>query len=229
MDFGGSILNSILWGNTESQFRGGASVTFSCVQDIAAGNGNISDDPMLPACDPAIPENLKIPCSSPCVDAGNPDPQYDDASFPPLCVPCGTTRNDMGAHGGLGGCGFAPSLTSPVRSGTITVGDALRFSAEGPTGQYMWDFGDGRTSLLRSPGLVAFHAEGEFEVVLVVGDPLGDHYQDRRAAELQPRPEDSLVDARAPENVQDNRFFRTARRLRCNAPHRPRCRRSIYR
>ncbi len=107
---GGSIVNSILWGNTRYgtpyQHNGVASVTYSCVEGIAAGDGNISGDPMLPACDPAAPENLRIPCVSPCVDAGNPDPQYDDASSPPLCVPCGTTRNDMGAHGGLGGCGF---------------------------------------------------------------------------------------------------------------------------
>lgn len=50
----------------------------------------------------------------------------------------------------------------------------------------MWDFGDGRTSSLRSPGLVAFHAEGEFEVVLVVGDPFGEHYQDTRTITVVP-------------------------------------------
>ena len=131
--FGGKIVNSILWGNSSYQFGGGASATFSCVEGIAAGNGNIPDDPMLPACDPAAPESLRIPCVSPCADAGNPDPQYDDDSFPPLCVSCGTTRNDMGAHGGPGGCGFDiigfhVEITSPPSSSEFLVGEPISFA-----------------------------------------------------------------------------------------------------
>ncbi|MBE0544528.1 MAG: immunoglobulin domain-containing protein [Verrucomicrobia bacterium] len=107
----GSIVNSILWGNSSYQFGGGATVNFSCVQGIVAANGNIAADPLLPPYDPATPENVRIPCGSPCVDAGNPAPEYQDAAGP-LCVTCGTARNDMGANGGPGACmiGTAPEV-----------------------------------------------------------------------------------------------------------------------
>ena len=39
--------------------------------------------------------------NSPCIDAGNPDPQHNDVCLPPSL---GTVRNDMGAHGGPSAC-----------------------------------------------------------------------------------------------------------------------------
>lgn len=103
----GSIVNSIVWGNSSYQLGGGATATFSCVEGIATSDGNISSAPMLPPYDPAVPEETRIPCYSPCVDAGNPAPEYRDASNA-MCDACGTTRNDMGVHGGPGRCSASP-------------------------------------------------------------------------------------------------------------------------
>ncbi|GAB4314069.1 MAG: hypothetical protein Kow0059_05630 [Candidatus Sumerlaeia bacterium] len=53
---------------------------------------------------------MQLGPGSPCIDAGNPASQWDDASRPP---PRGTARNDMGAFGG------------PLN----TPGDAVRLQA----------------------------------------------------------------------------------------------------
>ena len=42
-----------------------------------------------------------MPIVSPCIDKGNPDPQYNDVCLPPSL---GAARNDMGAYGGPGAC-----------------------------------------------------------------------------------------------------------------------------
>jgi RHS repeat-associated protein len=72
-------------------------------------------------------------------------------------------------------------IVSPVRSGEIVAGDSLRF-AGGATGQpelgpyeYLWDFGDGRTSTRKDPGLVSFTTPGERTVSLDVVNNLGQH------------------------------------------------------
>ncbi len=57
-------------------------------------------------------------------------------------------------------------MLSPLRSGHLVEGDRLRFAADGALGDYLWDFGDGRASFLKAPGLVAFPQAGEFEVSL---------------------------------------------------------------
>ena len=93
---GGSvkIINTILWGNRDDLY----SKRFSPASrpdhsDIGDGdfrgmNGNISTDPLF-----IDPENgnFRLKLDSPCIDAGNSGPVYDD--------PDGS-RNDMGAYGG---------------------------------------------------------------------------------------------------------------------------------
>jgi hypothetical protein len=54
------------------------------------GDGNISADPKLS-------NSYSLLSGSPCIDAGNPDAQYNDAALPPGL---GAVRNDMGAYGG---------------------------------------------------------------------------------------------------------------------------------
>jgi len=99
-----TILNSILFCNYNAcnnptggiQLDGFASnATYSCIQGGYAGNGNHAYHPNF--------ENettLRIASGSPCIDAGNPDPQYNDGARPPAL---GDPQNDMGAHGGPGG------------------------------------------------------------------------------------------------------------------------------
>ncbi|MCB1121116.1 MAG: right-handed parallel beta-helix repeat-containing protein, partial [Verrucomicrobiae bacterium] len=62
-------------------------------------------------------------------------------------------------------------ILSPTRSGSIVAGDTLRFLGsplDSPLAGYSWNFGDGRTSNTRNPGLVTFSATGNFQVQYAV-------------------------------------------------------------
>lgn len=75
---------------------------------------------------------------------------------------------------------LAPTIESPVRSGAILAGDALRFSgawrvpALYGAPQFRWQFGDGRESALQEPGLVTFPNPGVNPVKFDVIDGQGD-------------------------------------------------------
>lgn len=98
--------NNIVWGNTQSSgnqiYLAGsatADITYSDIEDGFTGEGNISEDPMFTS-------NIYLPAeNSLCVDAGNPDPSFNDPEDPgnpgfALYPSLGTIRNDMGAYGG---------------------------------------------------------------------------------------------------------------------------------
>ena len=58
----------------------------------------------------------------------------------------------------------ASGILAPMHSGAILQGDALRFigaASIDPSNSYLWDFGDGRTARVQSPGLLSFHQAGE--------------------------------------------------------------------
>jgi len=81
------IHNTIIWGN--SIYAGGGSspvVTWSDIQGGWSGTGNIATDPMF--IDPAY-WDFRLLWESPCIDAGDPDPQYLDPD---------STRADMGIY-----------------------------------------------------------------------------------------------------------------------------------
>ncbi len=87
------IMNSVVWGNGEpvsgsSRMR----VSYCDIDDtlLAGTSGNISADPLFVNADEA---DYQLADGSPCIDAGNPDPAYND--------PDGS-RCDMGAFGGAG-------------------------------------------------------------------------------------------------------------------------------
>ncbi len=101
-----TVINSILFFNNDDgeQIRvsgGTISVSYSDVQNEYEGTGNINNHPAFlgTTCD-----DLIIIAGSPCIDAGDPSTQYNDACLPPSL---GTTRNDMGAHGGPSACGWS--------------------------------------------------------------------------------------------------------------------------
>ncbi|MBL9168797.1 MAG: right-handed parallel beta-helix repeat-containing protein [Verrucomicrobiales bacterium] len=98
-----SIQNSILYFNNGSRQQVSANciVSFSDVQGSAPGQGNIDLNPI-------VNDQYEIVLGSPAVDAGNPDPRHNDICFPPSM---GTARNDMGAHGGPGGCSWSGECT----------------------------------------------------------------------------------------------------------------------
>lgn len=71
-------------------------VTWCDVQGGFEGEGNIDQDPGVDTDD-----YILMP-GSPCIDAGNPAAEYNDACLPPGL---GGVRNDMGAYGGPYNCG----------------------------------------------------------------------------------------------------------------------------
>ncbi|MCD4819670.1 MAG: hypothetical protein K8S23_13360 [Candidatus Cloacimonetes bacterium] len=98
-------LNNIIWGNTQNSGGqiygvGSSSFTFCDIEGGLAGMGNIDLNPQF------IDEELfLLDENSPCIDAGNPNMQYNDledennpgfAQFPSM----GTFINDMGVYGG---------------------------------------------------------------------------------------------------------------------------------
>jgi predicted outer membrane repeat protein len=103
------ITNCIFWSNlpeeimirpgNQPSYEGTVTISFSNIQgglpgvsalnpaDIFWLEGNSDDDPFFT-------EDFHLQINSPCIDAGNPDPEYND--------PDGS-RNDMGAYGGPNG------------------------------------------------------------------------------------------------------------------------------
>ena len=117
------IVNSIFWENILSEIAGTATVTYSDVQDGYTGEGNINYNPIFDTCGP-----LQIVVGSQCIDAGNPDSQYNDVCFPPSL---GTERNDMGAHGGPGACGWPDDCPCDLNyDGKCDMQDWLKFGEE---------------------------------------------------------------------------------------------------
>jgi hypothetical protein len=102
-----TIWNSILFFNTAEQIAGTAvSVSHSDVQGGFSGQGNIDANPILLStnCPQIVPP-------SPCIDAGDTTRAYYDVCFVNgnRQRSWGSTRNDMGAHGGPGACGWDSS------------------------------------------------------------------------------------------------------------------------
>ena len=87
-----------------SAFVDTITVCYSNTTDLWFGEGNISTNSLF-----TDPENndYTLQTGSPCIDAGNPDPIYNDPEDPdypgwPLWPSQGTLRNDMGCYGGQG-------------------------------------------------------------------------------------------------------------------------------
>lgn len=100
-----TAINSIIFFNNSNGtqlLRWGSdstNITYSNIQNGYAGTGNISTSPLL------NPDHT-LNAYSPCIDAGDPAPAYNDVVFyNATTAPWGsrgTVRNDMGAYGGPG-------------------------------------------------------------------------------------------------------------------------------
>ena len=101
------IMNSILWQNSAPNGSeifiesGTINVSYSDVDGGWTGTGNMNVNPKL------ISNYCLLNHNSLCIDAGNPDPTYNDPEIPQrpgyARLPSrGTIRNDMGAYGGPG-------------------------------------------------------------------------------------------------------------------------------
>ncbi len=164
------ISNCIVWDN-EYEDLDSCSATYSCIEDGDAGEGNISEDPLM-----RNPEegDYRLQPDSPCIDAGANVPGLPETDLD------GHRRTVDGNADGLavvdiGAFEFsAACIASPTQSGLILEGDTLRFAANTSMlagfsdVHYLWDFGDGRSSTLKDPGLVTFRTPGETFVMLTV-------------------------------------------------------------
>ncbi|MCP4708614.1 MAG: hypothetical protein GY869_08325, partial [Planctomycetes bacterium] len=111
-------------------------------------DGNIDQDPLF--VDPGN-DDYHLQPGSPCIDAGNPDPQYNDGCLPPGL---GTEMNDMGAYGGPGNCGWLPPgmITGTVDLvGTDDESGVMIFAQEIP-GPHVLTAMDGYYELTLPPG-----------------------------------------------------------------------------
>lgn len=102
------LINCILCDNSSTQMvvGGGTSpqVSYCDIQGGWPGEGNLDVDPEFLS---GPLSNYQLSAGSPCVDAGNPDSQYNDPEDPAnpgyaLWPAWGTVRNDLGAFGGQG-------------------------------------------------------------------------------------------------------------------------------
>ena len=92
-----TIKHCIVWNNLTATITD-SEVTYSDVEGGYPGIGNIDEDPLFVG-----GGDVRLTEGSPCIDTGNPDPAFNDACFPPSM---GTERNDIGAYGGPGACGW---------------------------------------------------------------------------------------------------------------------------
>jgi sugar lactone lactonase YvrE len=102
--------NNIIWGNTQSSgdqiflYDGAnAEITYTDIEGGYTGEGNIDLLPQF------ADTNFILVSTSPCIDAGNPNVQFDDPEDPEnpgqaLWPSQGQLRNDMGAYGGPHSC-----------------------------------------------------------------------------------------------------------------------------
>ncbi len=143
------VTNSIIYFNNSGlgQFGGNITFAYSDVQGgVQPGPGNISFAPGL------CPKQTLIQ-GSPCIDAGSPEPLFNDRCFDNsgLCTPYsrGTAANDMGAYGGPGACGWtgpcdgAPVITAPPKGLAACINSSAMFcvSAIGDEPHtYQWRF-----------------------------------------------------------------------------------------
>jgi len=125
--YSSSVMNCIVWANNLSgtQIETSAPATYSNVMYGYTGEGNISILPeFVPG--PLSSFHLDTPVS-PCIDAGNPSPEFYDPEDTPgiaLWPALGTVTNDMGAYGGPGAAFWTEGYTSTASSSSAPVSNS---------------------------------------------------------------------------------------------------------
>jgi predicted outer membrane repeat protein len=114
-----NLVNCILWNNSPEIYiyiSGSVTATYSDIEGGWPGTGNIDADPMFES---GPLGDYHLSSNSPCIDTGNPSPQYNDPEDPlnpgyALWPALGTVRNDMGVYGGPGISGWVGIEEQPA-------------------------------------------------------------------------------------------------------------------
>ena len=96
-----SLINCILWNpeNESREITGQADVAYSCIEGGWTGMDNIDTDPHFVQPWNGETADYHLLPDSPCIDAGNPNPDFNDGCIPPGLD---AKHSDMGAYGGPG-------------------------------------------------------------------------------------------------------------------------------
>jgi len=141
-----SVAYNDIYGNSRDQYSGdfppeyGATITTNANGDSCDTYFNISQDPLFIGID-----DFNIQAGSPCIDAGNPAPEYYDLDG---------TIADIGAFPYYYGDSQAPlvSFTASATSGTSPFPvEFTHTNTGGPITHWVWDFGDGGSSNSSDP------------------------------------------------------------------------------
>ena len=134
-----AVKNSIAYFNGGAEVSGKVKATYSDIQNGFVGEGNINYNPVFQST-----SDLTIVNGSPCMNSGDPSDEYNDVCFPPSL---NGARNDMGAHGGSGACGWLnePSDIVVDFSSDLTLGTwplTVQFTdlTIGEPSNWKWDF-----------------------------------------------------------------------------------------
>lgn len=125
------VRNSVLYSNEDGleQIGGTPTVSYSIVQNGFAGSGNLDvnpgfvsdlcpDDPASAVDDEQLAADLRLVPGTGSVDAGSPEASDNDLCFPPSL---GASRNDIGAFGGPGACGWTSNAVPPSTTTTSST------------------------------------------------------------------------------------------------------------
>ncbi len=111
-----NLKNSIFSGGGIFSYAGSQpELSYNCYEFLSGEEeGSLGGDPLFVDPDNG---NYRLQLSSPCIDAGNPDPRYNDTCLPPGQ---GSIRNDMGYTGGVWNCDVLQNEPIPTLTPTST-------------------------------------------------------------------------------------------------------------
>jgi len=99
----GQVINCISWKNEDVDIFG-ETIRFCCFGEATGTDDNFSTPPLFMNTSGDISTwDFHLRDSSPCIDAGDPEPCYNDGCRPPAK---GAVRNDVGSYGGPCNCGW---------------------------------------------------------------------------------------------------------------------------
>jgi predicted outer membrane repeat protein len=148
-----TIVNTICWRDTANGAQelsaggGSTAITYSDVQGGWTGTGNIDLNPLF-----KDEVAFHLSWNSPCIDAGSPDPAYNDPSDPArpdsaLYPAMGALRSDIGAYGGSGSSPTIPTAVKENRGQEVPHEFRLEQNYPNPfnpTTYIRWQIADSR-------------------------------------------------------------------------------------